>query len=453
MLNVISKLALMAIFTCALAASQANGQDAVVFETGGAKKLKVEGLVGVSVGNVNIAYIQERRGDEFVVFGAKPGETSLLLTRRGGLKDMAMKLRVLPKGAVIPPEPRPVAAAAAAARPTSAPLRAEPTPLDTAAPLAAPESKAAAPPAVPESKYAGRSMDRARPRPTTSRLQVSFDSYFMTDTEQYPVVNAGHDGEHDHQHGAAATHGEHDHETGEQQVEFATVRRSVTVLPLSLRYQLSPRNSLTASVPFVRRVDEITVGKEKHKTLTQGLGDVQIGFERMYPRIRKSAWDGALDLSASLPTGRSIYSNKRGSPIGLGHFELGGRMSIRRVFDPLAVNATVGLHYTVPRTESGMRVSPGLGHTLQTGFAYALSDRWAFSEQLTYSRRPNIFLNGPSDMKVYKSDQSYLSHGLLFNPRNGGHVFRMSFNVGLTPTSTDRGFGVSYTFQRRSSVE
>lgn len=444
MQSVLSKLALMAFFTCVLAAAQVNGQEAVVFETGAAKKLKVEGLVGVSVGNVNVAYIQERRGDEFVIFGAGPGETSLSLTRRGGLKGVAMTLRVLPKRTAATPEHRPVAPAAAAK--SSSPPKIEP-------PTEAGTPTAPTTPAPPESKLAGRGVDRPRPRPSASRLQITFDSYHMTDAERYPVVHADEGGGHDHHHEDGAAHGEHDHETGDAQVEFATVRRSITVLPLSLRYALSPRNSLSVSVPFVRRVDEITVGEEKHRTLTQGLGDVQVGFERLYPRLRKSAWDGALDFGVSLPTGRSIYSGGSGSPLGLGHPEVSGRVSVRRVFDPLAVNAALGLHYTVPRTEGGTRVSPGLGHTLQTGFAYALSDRWAFSEQLTYSRRPNVFLNGPGDTNVYKSDQSYLSHGLLFNPRNGGHVFRMAFNLGLTPASTDRGFGFSYTFQRRSSVE
>src|SRR5882762_469421 len=110
---------------------------------------------------------------------------------------------------------------------------------------------------------------------------------------------------------------------------------------------------------------------------------------------------------------------------------------MRRLFDPFAVNAGVGVYYMLPRTVNGERIYPGLGHSLQTGFVCALSDRWTFSARLIYSP-PNVFLNSPNDLRIYKSGQTYLTHGLLFNLRDGCRVFRMRFSLGLTPTSTDR---------------
>jgi hypothetical protein len=233
-----------------------------------------------------------------------------------------------------------------------------------------------------------------------------------------------------------------------------TVRRSYIIIPFSFRYELSRRNSLTVTVPFIRRQDELKLGSVSTKSSNQGLGDIQISFERTFSRLLRSSWDGSLQFNVGLPTGRSPYNSEGNkSSLGTGHYELGGVVGVRRIFDPVAFNASFGINKTLPRTVQGERISPGLGYSAQTGIAYALSDRWVISEQLNYSRRPNVFLSNPLDTRTTVTDQAYLNHSLIYNPKGDAHTFRFTFNVGLNDASTDYGVGLTYTYRPGSKKE
>jgi len=218
------------------------------------------------------------------------------------------------------------------------------------------------------------------------------------------------------------------------------------VFPFNFQWKLSNRNRVSISIPFISRQDVV---RSESSTLfsskNNGLGDIQLTFEQDFSRVRKSNWDVFTGATASFPTGKSIYNNDPDeSPLGLGHYVLGGFIGIRQVADPVLFSASVGLNYTLPRKVGPTHVKPGVGYSFQTGFGYALSDRWIFSEQLNYSLQPNIFLVNLSDTLINKTSQAYLSHSLIYNPKNKCQTFRFTYTQGLNNESTDYNIGLTY---------
>jgi hypothetical protein len=441
------------------ARGQAADDGVVLVERGQTLSMTLDHLASVGVGDINVGYIVERRGDRFVIMGARAGETSLEVWQRGASKRV-LKLRVVTRAAAkgaeraqAPAAPRPPSTTAASPAPHAE---------GPAAPAVNPSRTAAATTVVsvpPKPEAMNPDVARVEKRPgllSPSRFEVTGETSFAVDTETYRTVDA----EAVKAQAAEPVAGkrpaaERAATASALRANTVEVRRTSVSTPVTIRYVIDERSSVSLVLPFTKRVDRVKTGGQTFVTNTRGLGDLQLSFTRDYPRLRKTAWEGSLGFNVGLPTARSIYDAPAGkNPLGVGHFELGNTLGVRRVFDPLVFNASLGLSYLLPRTVDGQKVTPGLGQTLQTGFGYALNDRLVFSEQLYYARRPNYFLNTPTDDRVSSTEQAYLGHSLILNPKkSGGHTLRMSFNLGLTNSSTDYGLGLSYTYRRKRNPE
>jgi hypothetical protein len=434
--------------------SSAKAQETeriVIVPLGREQVVSFKGMSGAGVGDVNVTYILRRTLDEVVLFGAGTGETMLTIFERGGrVKKMLVRVLQTPPPAAREPSlietaiwsqlnPVPSGGSAVTVQP-----RQVPPPVLAGA--ASSSQRQPSQPAVNDARAPRRA--RAQARSLLSRLEISAETLLLSDREDVQLVSYELANPSKLREAVSAPAGDRLAANSQRQ-QIMTVRRYSVITPLTVRFDIDPRNSLTAVVPYVRRRDEIKVGTSSVVTRGQGLGDVQVKFERSYARLRNSAWDGTLEFSAGLPTGRSIYNaGANQSPTGLGHYEVGGVVGAQRVFDPMVLSAALGLSYTVPRTVQGTRVAPGLGYSAQTGFGYAVNDRLVFSEQLDYTRRPNVFLLSPTDAGTAAVSQSYLSHSLIYNAGRG-HALRMMFNLGLTPASSDYGFGFTYTYRRK----
>jgi hypothetical protein len=464
------------------AAGQAAADDVVLIPRGRQASMTFSNLVSVAVGDVNISYILERKGDKVIICGDRVGETSLEVVQRGASKKV-FKVRVV-SGAVAEGKGRETAAASAAphiggavetstaaAMPESSSQMKTPTPSADPVPHESHGSSAATPDHVADAPAVARVspkrvdkspgvaaplVERGPGKLSLSRFEVTAETSVSVDTETYNPVDAeavtaqARDGA---EAGAAKVGGAKARQEAavELRAKSVKVRRSSVTVPVTVRYEINDRNSVSFVMPFIKRRDEVKIGGETFKSSAQGLGDVQLNFTREFTRLHKTGWDGNLSVNVGLPTARSIYNATADkAPLGIGHVELGNVMGVRRVFDPLVFNAAFGLSYLVPRNVNGEKVKPGLGQSFQTGVAYALHDRWAISEQLYYARQPNYFLNTPTDDRTSSTEQAYLNHILVFNPKgNGGHTMRMSFNLGLTNSSTDYGFLFSYSLRRK----
>lgn len=224
-----------------------------------------------------------------------------------------------------------------------------------------------------------------------------------------------------------------------------TVRRRFQQFPIGIRYRFGKADTVTLDLPFIRREEEILAeGKSLQRTSSQGLGDISIGYERNFPRLGKSAWSADAGFNLRLPTGKSIYEiGENELPLGNGHYEIGGFLGLRRVADPVVFNIGFGVNYSLARDVGSTRVAPGLGFSLQSGIAYALNDRFALSEQLSFSRSNNVLLLNSFETASQKVDQAYLSHGLIFSGKRGGKVLRALLTLGLNDASTDYILSVS----------
>jgi hypothetical protein len=464
------KLTIVLLVVCGGRAAVAQTADGVItIQQGKDQALAFNNVRGASVENVNVIYLKDIKPNTIVIFGIGVGETSLEVVHRSGqrkkLTVRVLSAQALTVQAVAQTTPRDQttrdsvlqdgtiktfssqrdedanpaitegATVAAAAR----------TPVAQPGPsaLKAAVSTAAAPTARREIPGARRSF--------WSRLEISVETAHLIDREDVRMISDELMDPKKLQEAISADSSER-LATNSQREQTMTVSRSSSVTSVSIVDEIDARNSLTLNIPYVRRRDEITVGGNAIKTRGQGLGDIQMRFERLYPHLRKSAWDGSVEFDVGLPTGKSIYSaGGNQSPLGIGHYEIGSILGVRRIFDPLIFNGALGINYALPRTVQETRITPGLGYSAQTGVGFALSDRWVFSEQMYYTRRPNVLLSTPTDAQTESTAQSSLSHSVIYRP-SGGNTIGITFNLGLNSASSDYGFVIKYTHRSKDQT-
>jgi hypothetical protein len=468
MLKFAASLTLVLLSVCAgrsIAAAQTH-DDVILIPRGEVRAIQSKNLAGAFVGDINVAYIHGQvTPTEVFVYGHGIGETALELTRRDGQRKRLL-VRVLPVQTAATralPSPATSAAAATGAVTSSPNTNAHTSKRDEVVATDAPPQETANEVSHVRKDSPQRDLPRQVSAPARvreeagarasrlSRLEISAETFFLFDREDVRALSPELL-EPSTLRAVVSDDAVERRDANARQAPSMTIRRSSVVTPLSIKYDINARDSLTVVVPYVSRRDEIKVGSEVIKTSGRGLGDVQVTFSRDYPRLFKSAWESTVESSIGLPTGKSIYNTgKNSSPLGIGHYEIGGQFSLRRTFDPLTINAAMGVNYAVPRMVEGTRIAPGIGYSAQTGFGYALTDRWAFTEQLDYTRRPNVFLVSPTDAETVNTGQSYLSHGMLYNT-DSGHTFRMMFNLGLNPASSDYGLGFTYSYRRKNKT-
>lgn len=439
--------------------------EVILLSKGQQQSLPFARMIGAGVGDINVAFIRERKLNEVVIFGADVGETSLDIYHPGGRKQR-LTVRVLPAASNgAQPQTRTAAssqprqeAQVRTDRPGLTPegvigadIRTDPHAESASIAESAPPVFSARSPKEQAAAVAPATRgERAQAprRSVMSRFEFSAETTAMFDREEVRVVSAEllEPGK---LRAVVSADSVERLATSPQREQKITYERSAVSTVFSTRYELSELNSITVSVPHVRRRDEIKTGGTSIRTGNSGLGDVQVKFERLYPRLRKSAWDGTAEVTVGLPTGKSVYNvDDNQSPLGTGHYEVGGVFGARRVFDPLAFNAAAGVNYALPRAIGGTRIAPGIGYQAQTGLVYTVTDRIGLTQSLQFTRSPNFFLSNSTDAQTVSRDQAYLRHGVVFNPR-GGHDLRVLFTLGMNPESMNHGFGVAYSFRRQ----
>jgi hypothetical protein len=219
-----------------------------------------------------------------------------------------------------------------------------------------------------------------------------------------------------------------------------TIRQSFELVPFDVHYRSSNRDILSLSIPYIRRTEELRLGAaDSIRSTDSGMGDISFGLKRSLRREKLSGWDGTIGMSLSLPTGQSVYSDLAEDqlPMGTGHYQTGVMLEFRRIADPLVTNFGFGIDYTMPRTHDGVEIRPGFGFTLASGIGYALNDRWVLTEQMEYTRQPNVFLQNIGTAQTETMDQAYITHALIYNPSKGGRTYSIGFSLGLNDASTD----------------
>ena len=227
---------------------------------------------------------------------------------------------------------------------------------------------------------------------------------------------------------------------------FSTrVKRQFEVLPLTLDWSPGRQDRLSAVLPFVNS-DQVTNGPYgSAHAHASGLGDTSLAWEHTFGSRPVGGWETGTLLSLVIPSGRSAYdiTNADELPLGTGHYQMGTGLMVRRISDPLAIYGSLGVIYTVPRSFEGQRIAPGLGFTATSGVTWAVSDRWSLTEEISYARRPNVFLASPTLTTTQNVDQAYLTQAVTYSSRRGDFLLRLLFSAGLNDSSTDFVGGIS----------
>jgi hypothetical protein len=384
-------------------------QDVIVIKHGHSTTVSSRGLSSASSGSILIASISAVRGDRATIAATGVGETTLELTHRDGTKRV-LKLRVEP----------------ATVRSRTVVARTEPSPANgSVAQVKIDEGNKPDPTQSPNPVTAADSNNVSRgTRPR--RVQFAVDFIYVSESETFPLLNE---------------HEEHEHLHPQDTVKAS---RNLIVIPLTMRFMASSRDTITATIPYIRRDDRISFSGQSVRSRSHGLGDIQLAFDRRFDPGWES-WSGSWGVGIRLPTGKSVYNIKEGeSPIGAGHWELSGSAGLSRLFNQITFRSNLAVTYALPRVVNGVKFSPGWGHGFQTGIDYLASDRWTVSQQLVHLRRQNVFLTTPLDQGTEIVNQAYLSHSLFFQPKRFGHAYRLRFDVGLNNTASDLSLSFGY---------
>lgn len=211
------------------------------------------------------------------------------------------------------------------------------------------------------------------------------------------------------------------------------------ILPLEISYTPAFNRSFVVAIPYVRRREELSLGEESIATTDSGLGDIELRTDYIFRPKHMAGWDGSFGFDLTIPTGKSIYDNlgENELPMGVGHYGTGIHLNYRRISDPAVVNFGVGILYSWPRECNGEKIRPGFGFTAKTGIGYALSDRWIMTEELEFTRQPNVFLQSAFTATTETLDQAYITHSFLYNRSPDSASYSLQFSLGLNNQSTD----------------
>lgn len=384
-------------------------QDVIVIKQGHSTTISSKGLSSASSGSILIASISGIRGDSATIAATGVGVTTLELTHRDGTKRI-LKLRV---------EPTTVRSRTVVGRTDPSPANGSVAQVKIDEGNKPDGMESPNPTDASGSNNASRA---TRPR----RVQFAVDFIYISESETFPLLS-----EH------AEEEDLHPHDT-------VKASRNLIVVPLTMRFMASPRDTITATVPYIRRDDRISFSGQSVRSRSDGLGDIQLAFDRRFDPGWES-WSGSWGIGVRLPTGKSVYNLKEGeSPLGTGHWELSGSAGLSRLFNHLTFRSNLAVTYAVPRVVNGVKFSPGWGHGFQTGIDYLASDRWTVSQQLVHLRRQNVFLTTPLDPATEIVNQAYLSHSLFFQPKRFSHAYRLRFDVGLNNTASDLSLSFGY---------
>lgn len=402
------------------ATDDAKREEVVRMQVGETRELTFADLVRFSVGDYTLLVVRGIVGDKVRVEAVRPGQTWLEVVH-GPRVYTAVRVVVSP-APVATASPVSAAAPSASPQPSASPVgAASPVPSASPPPSASPATVASRAPTPSPSPSPGANERLLTLEPR--EVSVGVEPAYGVDTQTFPTLITYVD------------------PNGDAHVEQVStkVKRQFVQVPITLDWSPGRQDRLSAVFPYINSEQATTGPYGSAHARASGLGDVGLAWEHTFDRRPVGGWETGALLSVAFPTGRSVYDITRPDalPLGTGHYQVGTGLLVRRISDPLAIYGSLGVSYTLPREFAGQRVSPGLGFTASSGVTWALSDRWSLSEQISYARRPNIFLASPTLTVTQNVDQAYLTQAVTYSSRRGDFLLRLMLSAGLNDASTD----------------
>ncbi|MGH6972635.1 MAG: transporter, partial [Caulobacteraceae bacterium] len=222
----------------------------------------------------------------------------------------------------------------------------------------------------------------------------------------------------------------------------------------TLRYGVTPRFEIEASVPYVARYERVTTVQAANNQLSQtrslsgnGIGDIQMIGRYQLTAGRPGEPILVANLEIKGNTGRGPYNVNfdaggaaQSLPVGSGFFAVEPSLSWVYPLDPIVLFGNIGYQhsfgYNVNRVIGGVLVGdvdPGDGYSAAIGFSFALNQRFSYS----LGFRNDFFLGTATKLGAITGNSGYLEAGSLllggsYRINNRLNV-NLNFEFGVTP--------------------
>jgi hypothetical protein len=168
-------------------------------------------------------------------------------------------------------------------------------------------------------------------------------------------------------------------------IDSVEIDRDIYQTTLEARYGLHDRIEMSASVPYLWRVESEIFGAAGDETREvvrgDGIGDVEVSlFAHVF---RETGWipDIILNLRGRAPTGDDPFEvDEDEAATGSGFWGVSGGMTLTKVVDPVVLFASGNYGWNIDRHISDVgRVDPGDTVEYNLGLAFGLNERLALS--------------------------------------------------------------------------
>jgi hypothetical protein len=168
-------------------------------------------------------------------------------------------------------------------------------------------------------------------------------------------------------------------------IDSVEIDRDIYQTVFEARYGLHDRIEMSASMPYLWRVESEIFGVEGEETRDvfrgNGIGDLEVSlFAHVF---REKGWipDIILNVRSRAPTGKDPFEvDEDEVAMGSGFWGLTGGMTLTKVVDPVVLFASANYTWNVDRRISDIgHVDPGDSFEYNLGLAFGLNERLALS--------------------------------------------------------------------------
>jgi len=231
--------------------------------------------------------------------------------------------------------------------------------------------------------------------------------------------------------------------SGQQVPAIERMRDRIASTPVAVRYGLTDKIELFASLPLGVAWGEDSNVSEVMTDTHDGFGDAKFGVlftlvskkDRSYPDITGS-------LSVIAPTGCFDYSGNDAS-LGQGYWSVSASLNLIKSYDPFVYFGSFGYRYDFASEHENLWIQPGGAVTYSLGVAFSITDDTAVSAELDGLFQNYTVANG---QPVPNSFSEPVSLQLSLTRRNSS-TFRWEpfVSIGLTNDAPNFVFGVILT--------
>lgn len=226
-------------------------------------------------------------------------------------------------------------------------------------------------------------------------------------------------------------------------VEVESIDRAF-VVPLTLRYGLSPDIQLSGTVPLGVSYVEVEAPGFGDQSSLFTTGDIVLAANAVFGRGNDEVPDilGSVNFIVPTDNGRSGAGGLRPA-LGSGFFGIGWSVTAIRAYDPTVFFASVGHTHLFARSQAGGHVQPGEFLDYSFGLSFAINDEVTLNGEVLGGFQFDTELDGT---RLPESSNEPISLRLsVIRTVNPQYFIEPSLQFGLTEDAGTVQLGVTFT--------